>query len=270
MKVRIPAGVAALLVSCALLIGFARSAPAGPSIFIEPRATIVQPTEFFEVGIRVDDGADTVSNFQVFVEFEPSVLRFVEAIEGSLYTESGNQTWFYFEEIVPGSLEVFDVVFPALSFILPPGELTRLRFQALADGYSDIRFRAVSLQDILRQEIPGVNLVDGYVCVGDTPTIVDDGSVGSALRSIDEPRPHPFRRSIRFGLRGEGAGSAVVDVFDLRGRVVARISVEGAGSRSEGFWDGTDGAGRSLPPGVYFLRWIHGEGTAVRRVVRVR
>ncbi|MFH1278332.1 MAG: hypothetical protein ABIK65_08130 [Candidatus Eisenbacteria bacterium] len=270
MKLRTPAGAAALLVSTALVIGTVQPAPAGPSVFVEPRATFADPSDYFEVGLRIDDGVDTISNFQVFVEFDPAVIRFDVALEGSLYTASGNQTWFYFEEIVPGSLEVFDVIFPALSFILPPGELARLRFQALADGYSGIRFGAVNLKDIGRDPVPDVSWIDGYVWVGDVPTGVDGDLIGAPLRGIDFPRPHPFRHSVRFGLRGDGAGGAVVEVYDARGRRMTTIPAEGAGGSAECIWNGTDSRGRPVPPGVYFLRWDHEGGSAVRRVVRIR
>jgi len=83
--------------------------------------------------------------------------------------------------------------------------------------------------------------------------------------------PNPFvgSASIRFGLGR--AGSARVDVYDPAGRRVATL-VDGrlaAGGHAY-TWSGRNDAGRSVAPGVYFVRLTTADQQATRRIVRLR
>jgi hypothetical protein len=57
-------------------------------------------------------------------------------------------------------------------------------------------------------------------------------------------------------------------VFDAAGRTVRhlRASADGGDSMS-GEWDGRDGQGNRVAPGVYFVRWSRGAERAAGRVV---
>jgi subtilisin family serine protease len=75
--------------------------------------------------------------------------------------------------------------------------------------------------------------------------------------------PNPFTASIRFTWSG-ARGRLRVGVFDVAGRRVAAFE---APASAGGFtWAGSDEAGRSLPPGLYFVRADDG---TTRKVVRV-
>jgi hypothetical protein len=63
---------------------------------------------------------------------------------------------------------------------------------------------------------------------------------------------------------------ARIQVFDAAGRLV-RTLFEGAAEsdRIDVTWDGRDVAGRGTAAGLYFLRGISGDRSAVRRVVKL-
>ncbi len=73
--------------------------------------------------------------------------------------------------------------------------------------------------------------------------------------------PNPFRRELR--LRPARAGR--VFVLDASGRAVRSFAPEPGEVR----WDGRDAAGRSTPPGLYFVRWQDAHSTRVVRVVKL-
>jgi hypothetical protein len=83
--------------------------------------------------------------------------------------------------------------------------------------------------------------------------------------------PNPFASSttLRFAL-AEG-GPVRIAIHDVRGREVAVLS----DSRYEAgefsvTWDGTDGKGEPLGPGIYFASVRTGEAKAVRKMVLLK
>jgi hypothetical protein len=84
--------------------------------------------------------------------------------------------------------------------------------------------------------------------------------------------PNPFnpRTVIRFDLTA--AGTAALDIVDIRGRVVRHlVSPAGLAAGSHGYtWNGYDDDGRNLPTGVYFARLTAGAASAVTKVLLLR
>jgi len=66
---------------------------------------------------------------------------------------------------------------------------------------------------------------------------------------------------------GENPELARLQVFDVAGRLKARLDAPFAGGRTL-IWDGRDGEGHRLPNGIYFLRVAGGEGVAKAVVIR--
>jgi hypothetical protein len=95
----------------------------------------------------------------------------------------------------------------------------------------------------------------------DPPALVDGpvrlhGAIPTETR-LDRPFPNPTNGAltIPFSLAGRHAGRVTVEVFDVRGRRVRRLT-NGALSpaRYQLQWSGLDGAGERIAPGIYFVR----------------
>jgi hypothetical protein len=247
--------------------------PAVPTAYVEPETTAVESGEVFEVQVMVSADADIMSNFRVFVRYDTAVLEFVQALEGALYANSGFQTWFYFNEEPVGTCEVWDVIFPAGSFVLAPGELCKLRFEALHDGLSPVAFLSVDLKDIDRYPIEPVAWTDGCVLVGDLAgidhTIPEDAESG-----IGQPLPNPACRgaavSILLPDRGDLSVSCPVIITDSQGRVVATLDLSSQSLPGCFVWDGRNSDGKEAGAGVYFFRIGTGMEVVSRKVVIVR
>jgi hypothetical protein len=102
------------------------------------------------------------------------------------------------------------------------------------------------------------------------PVVSADGAApaGFALDAV----PNPSRGAVRLSFANPTGAplAARVEVFDLIGRRVARLwegpAPAGVTTLS---WDGRDGSGRALAPGVYLVDAIVGPQRIRRRVVRV-
>ncbi len=85
------------------------------------------------------------------------------------------------------------------------------------------------------------------------------------------PSPNPFHSGTTLRYRVEVAGRVELAVFDASGRRVRTLaSGPRAAGRHVASWDGRDGSGRAVAPGVYWIALTTAESAAFRRVVRIR
>lgn len=252
----------AAVIALLLLAGAAWSTP---TVYIEPAASVVEQGQVFSAGIRIDAGVDTLTCFLVEFTFDASVLELLSADEGTLFAESGHSTMFHWDTYSPGSHGCNDVTLGFDAFVMCPGELVHLEFNAAAQGTTAISITAVDLRDIRRDRILPVLTEGGLVTVG-PGTGIDEvlGGSGPALRCF----PNPFSELISFDyLAGDQVGPVEVSICDVSGRVVARPVVSGGNS---GLWDGTGQHGRRMPSGVYFIVANGRAGYVTKRVTLVR
>lgn len=83
-------------------------------------------------------------------------------------------------------------------------------------------------------------------------------------------RPNPFRDRTVLSWAAPRGGSTV-EVLDVQGRRVRLLrSTSVTDGRASAEWDGRSGAGRPVPPGIYFLRPTDGESEITAKVLRLR
>jgi hypothetical protein len=80
--------------------------------------------------------------------------------------------------------------------------------------------------------------------------------------------PNPFRSSTSISFNLDSPGDASISVFDVTGRLVTKL-VNGhlSAGEHEVRWDGRDGRGRQVSPGIYFYRLTAGGRTEAKRMV---
>jgi hypothetical protein len=83
--------------------------------------------------------------------------------------------------------------------------------------------------------------------------------------------PNPFRERVEVEVTVPEAGECEVGVYDVAGKRVAWVhhGALAAGVHGMG-WDGRDGNGRSVAPGIYTIRATLGADSRSLRVIRVR
>jgi hypothetical protein len=156
---------------------------------------------------------------------------------------------------------------------------------------------AVFLFDYLDQYTglyTGTNAGGGY-CLGDVPSgtytlqvrvddhlaavvrdiVVDDATsvdVSAHPRFfLDQPWPNPAANRVFFRLGAASDAPVTLEVFDVRGRVLAGWNGNGPGAAGATIeWNLRDLDQNDLPAGVYFARLRAGSSEIVRRFVRLR
>jgi hypothetical protein len=98
-----------------------------------------------------------------------------------------------------------------------------------------------------------------------------DAAAGSARLSLSTPRPNPAPGMTEMQLSLDAPAEVDAVIHDVRGARVRTIAhgLFGAGTHTIG-WDGSDGAGGTAAPGIYFARVTASGETETRKLVRVR
>jgi hypothetical protein len=131
-------------------------------------------------------------------------------------------------------------------------------------------FSALSLSRIVDTLLSGrTNLITNPV---GAPAVADGGpSLGGARIALAAPKPNPTSAATQLSFSLAAAGLVDVTIYDVRG---ARVKALAAGPHSAGAhtvsWDGTDRAGRTASPGIYFVRLSALDESLTRKVQIVR
>ncbi|MBN2172429.1 MAG: hypothetical protein JW819_14015, partial [Candidatus Krumholzibacteriota bacterium] len=137
----------------------------------------------------------------------------------------------------------------------------------------DFRILAPTAQAVLAEGMPVPFHREGdYLVDGAAPR--QDAGPGAAAASGTAWRldvsPLPGRAAWRLALAGPAGVPARVDIFDVRGRRLARLHEGPLAPGAELLWTGRDGAGRRLASGVYLARLSAPGACRTARLVLLR
>jgi len=241
------------------------SAVASTSVHFDPGQVVVNPGQEFDMSFRVAESPDSIASFQLYLSFDSDVIELTDAVEGTLYTESGFMTWFIVEEHGPGFWHFFDTVFGAGTHVLPPGELLHLTFTALQEGETEARIDTIRMTDIRRNPLPVGGFENGQISVVPLTGVEEGGGIAR----LGPAYPNPFVSGTAVPFFAPMDGSDVrAEIYDVRGRLVRRIPIPSGALQGELLWDGRDERGEEVPSSVYFLRLTARTSTAHCRLVK--
>lgn len=99
--------------------------------------------------------------------------------------------------------------------------------------------------------------------------VLDGEILAGVPRVRIAPNPTPGPCAVEVATRHAAGGTLMV--FDAQGRAVRLLKLgEVAAESATARWDGQDGQGRRVPPGVYFVRWLDGNERAGGKILVVR
>ncbi len=98
-----------------------------------------------------------------------------------------------------------------------------------------------------------------------TVGVAPDAIAGLALTAA--PNPARGSQALTFPLRARGP--ARIELYDVAGRQVRLLALDGEPGVNRVRWDGRDAAGAVVPAGLYFARLTGGSETASIKVLRL-
>jgi len=149
-----------------------------------------------------------------------------------------------------------------------PETLTPVESLDLFEGESITGAWRLRVSDHAAQDVGILHAWGLHLSVPLQPTATEDPPPAFALRGN---WPNPFNPTTRLEFSLGKSGRTRLDIFDLRGRRLARLVDESlaAGTYSV-LWHGRDRKGRILPSGVYFARLSSGDQAAVRKMLLLK
>ncbi|MEA3409781.1 MAG: cohesin domain-containing protein [Candidatus Eisenbacteria bacterium] len=255
----------AVAVAAAVMVAGFGNAVASTTVHFDLGQVMVSPGQEFDMSFRVAESPDSIASFQLYLSFDPEVIELTDAVEGTLYAESGVMTWFIEEEQGPGFWHFFDTVFGAGTHVLPPGELLHLTFTALQEGETGACIDTIRMTDIYREPLPVDGFENSHIFVVPLTGVEEGGGIarlGSAY-----PNPFVSHTAVPFFAPMDGS-DATAEIYDVRGRLVRRIPVPRDVREGELMWDGRNERGDDVPSSVYFLRLNVGTSSAHCRLVK--
>jgi hypothetical protein len=245
---------------------------AGASVSVSPSLTEAGPGDTLTVIIYKDSVDITFDGYETVVAYDPAVLRYLSAAEGSVMVNACWNRWFVVSPDT-GTVFISHVLMCGGTATQGPGALSTLTFEAQEPGTTAVSadYFWFTLSGLW---IKDVDWHDGLVYVNDQAGIGNGSDDGESTLSI-EAWPNPaavFDIVIRSAaVLGARSAPPPLEIFDVRGRAVARPSAQRViGAGWDYIWDGTDTEGAELPAGVYFARATGPGGSVCKRIVLVR
>ncbi len=191
--------------------------------------------ETFTVPVTMS-GAGNVQGASLAFSFDARVVEFVSAEAGPLLGSQGHES----VVLSPGAGTVDFALLGEGAGISGDGSVVNVTFRRTAAGDPAIALAGITARD-------GANHPVSFT--GVQPQVPATTMLGS-------PYPNPFRGSTSLRLALSREGKAKVAVYDLVGRRIRTLvdGVQPAGERTIS-WDGRDDGGRSVPAGLYLLRF---------------
>jgi hypothetical protein len=262
-----------------LLLASAVSATAYPTVSMNPSTSLVDVGEIFWVSLEVDGSGDSLACYQIEFTFDCSVIELIGAYEGDLFANSGFQTFFRWETDTPDTQRVLDCLMGGGTYVLGPGVIADLEFEALQEGATPIDYLNVNLADVHRNDILDFGTEDAYVFVGPTAADEIDGDTSSGIGEITRQSfdmmvsPNPFLNETTIMFYNPFSEDCLeIDVYDAAGRKVVGLKENAwkCGLNTV-VWDGRSDSGWTVPSGVYFVTLSGGNGIRGReKIIKVR
>jgi hypothetical protein len=212
--------------------------------------------ELVELRLDLQD-FDRISGFAVEVEFDPSMLEFVEATTSLTSVFGGNGFVNINQSIQPGRLLLADIF--ETTQAISETELTTLKFQSLKPFNSEsIAIKNISISDweqtIVEIEPASLNY-----------------NRPKSLISLGDNYPNPFNPATQIPYALPRAGMVHLTIYNLLGQE-ARALVNGLQNEGDYAvdWDGRDNTGSLVASGLYFYRLEFDDFVESKRMILLK
>ena len=248
---------AAALVTVSLLASPA--ADAGIHVAIVPESAVVAPGDTFSVAVVVSPAESEFNAFDLFLSFDPDRLAFVptspvSAQLGPVMTNAC-PNMFHLFTAAPSLLQANVSLLCAGTFVTGPGTIYQVRFRAGTElGETSIDCGTGTSFYRAGFFVLPVDCAPATVMVSDGTVGVDPlASAPSAGLVLLAPSPNPAagEAETRLAFRLGEPDEVTLELFDVRGRLVARRAGEWFGSAG---WQTVRWAIGPVPSGAYLVR----------------
>jgi hypothetical protein len=210
----------------------------------------------------------------VSVLYDPNLLAFVEANEGTLLPGAGS-TFFTVDTATPGTITFDTSLLGQSAGALGKGSIAQLKFAHVEVPTDTTATLLIDLHELIDADDPPDPIP--VLSLNPLQLSIHGGTITAAPIAPSRTRlysaaPNPFNPRTRISFDLAASGRTRLAVYDLAGRLVLVLADEKLGAgRHEFVWDGVDRNGRRVASGVYLYALRPEDGQAqVRKMTLVK
>ena len=209
----------------------------------------------FTVGVRATAGG-LLQALKLELGYDRAVLEMEGAEAGELLGRQGAQALV----LTPGPGRVDVALLGAGTGLYGSGELVQVRFRVKSAGAAALALKSAEGRDGANRKV-ALNGQAGVTPPQQLPT----------KTWFAAPAPNPFSRATTLSFALARGGAVELGVYGIDGRKVATLVNEAREpGQYQASWDGRDGTGQPVRPGIYYARLMTPEGRFTRTLVLMR
>ncbi|MEO8167817.1 MAG: cohesin domain-containing protein, partial [bacterium] len=211
--------------------------------------------EMLTVTVRVANDGREIKGVTAELNFDPSVMQFVDATSGGLF--GAQQQGFVFAKAENNKVRIDAAVLGIDRTINFSGNLVVVRFHVLQAGQGDVTIdNAVVRNGDNGEQIPVLN---------------NNAMPMPVVFALTQNYPNPFNPSTRIDYQVPATSPVTVEVFNVLGEKVATLvnEVKEAGYYNV-VWNGRNAANQQVASGLYIYTMRAGEFTNVKKMMLLK
>ena len=235
-----------------------KSGALSPPVRLEVRGGEAEGSRERVVLVYLDDGGASVQGASILIEFDPSILGWIETVAGNTNSLQGGPLFFRSGLDERGLLWIDAAALGDGGTIDDSRELALVRFRSIAAGDPGVRLVEADLRSTANEPLHTVmeEIEESRPLSADSPT------------RFAGAWPNPFNPVTTIHYELAVPEHVRLRVFDSRGRLVRDLvnEVRESGAHQV-VWDGRDSSGRNAGSGVYFVQMSAGDYRNSSRLV---
>jgi len=91
--------------------------------------------------------------------------------------------------------------------------------------------------------------------------------------SVPEPKleiyPNPFQDNATLKFTGTNKEPVRIKIYNIKGQLINKLLISDP-LNSQSNWNGSDGKGKTVADGIYFLHWQQGEHSGINKILVIK
>jgi len=201
-----------------------------------------------------------VTQYQNHINYNPVKLEYTGIItEGTLSANC--------EVIVDTSTSgVLNITGNSTIPLFGAGALLKIQFRAIGNT-SSISVTQITISDFFYNDTAISDLGNANVMLS-SYTANDDEIV-----AVPEPKleiyPNPFQDNATLKFTGTKKEPVRIKIYNIKGQLINKLLISDP-LNSQSNWNGSDGKGKTVADGIYFLHWQQGEHSGINKILVIK
>ena len=146
------------------------------------------------------------------------------------------------------------------------GALLKIQFRAIGNT-SSISVTQITISDFFYNDTAISDLGNANVMLSSYTANEDE------IVAVPEPKleiyPNPFQDNATLKFTGTNKEPVRIKIYNIKGQLINKLLISDP-LNSQSNWNGSDGKGKTVADGIYFLHWQQGEHSGINKILVIK